>query len=85
MVSWTRPPRRAVAVIIRVGRKQARVSPDRQTWTGGRLRLGRRLITVRSVDADGATLSLQRRMVYAISPGDQRFRYLFHLWRAYLD
>jgi hypothetical protein len=85
VVSWTRPPAGAVATQVTVGGRGARVTAERQTWTGGRLAVGSRVISVRSFSASGRTLAATRLRVLAVPRGSIRFRYAFGFWRAYLQ
>jgi hypothetical protein len=61
------------------------VAAKQQTWTGGRLAVGRRVISVRSFSASGRTLATRRLRVLAVPHGSIRFRYIFGFWRAYLE
>jgi hypothetical protein len=85
VVSWTRPPSGAVATQVTVGGRGARVTAKQQTWTGGRLAVGWRVISVRSFSASGRALATRRLRVLAVPRGSIRFRYAFGFWRAYLE
>ena len=85
VVSWTRPATGAVATQVKVGARGARVAATQQTWTGGSLAAGWRVISVRSFSASGRTLATRRLRVLAVPRGSIRFRYAFGFWRAYLE